>query len=227
LKLLVDGDIVAYTAAFHTQSKENTQEEAVRKMDSTIRWSLAKTNASEYQVYLTGKGNFRFQVAKSYKAQRTAPKPALLPFCREHLRWEWGAIVSDGEEADDLIAIEAARLGYENCIVASVDKDFLQLGVPVYNWRKDELVEVTKGDGLKFFYTQCLMGDSADNVVGIPGVGVKGAEKHLEGLTEERDLYEACLSLYLEKGLTAQDLTDNARLLWLRRKPNEMWEPPE
>jgi len=227
LKLLIDGDIVTYQAAFHAQANDNTEEEARRKMDSTIRWSIAKTNASSYQVYLTGKGNFRYEVRKSYKGNRTAPKPLLLPFCREYLQWEWGAIMSQGEEADDLIAIEAARLGYENCIIASIDKDFLQIPVPMYNWQKDTLVEVTKEEGLRFFYKQCLMGDVADNVGGIAGVGPKGAEIALEGITDEKDLYNACLYMYKGRGMSEQDLIDNARLLWLRRKPNEMWEPPE
>ena len=226
MKLLIDGDIVAYTSAFHAKANNNTQEEAKHKTDSTIRWSIAKTEASSYQVYLTGKDNFRYEVAKTYKAQRTAPKPSLLPWCREYLRWEWGAIVSQGEEADDLIAIEVARMNYEGCIVASVDKDFLQLGVPMYNWRKDETISPTKEEGLQFFYKQCLMGDMADNVKGIPGVGPKGAEIALDGITDEKDLYNACLYMYKGKGMSEQDLIDNARLLWLRREPNQMWEPP-
>jgi len=49
----------------------------------------------------------------------------------------------------------------------------------------------------------------------------------LEGITDEKDLYNACLYMYKGRGMSEQDLIDNARLLWLRRKPNEMWEPPE
>lgn len=226
MKLLVDGDIVAYTSAFHAKANNNTQEEAKHKIDSTIRWSIVKTEASSYQVYLTGKDNFRYEVAKTYKAQRTAPKPSLLPWCREYLRWEWGAVVSQGEEADDLIAIEVARMGYQGCVIASVDKDFLQLGVPMYNWRKDEMISPTREEGLQFFYKQCLMGDAADNVKGIPGVGPKGAEKALEGLIFEKDLYDKTLWMYEENGLGAEDLTNNARLLWLRRYKDQTWEPP-
>ena len=39
---------------------------------------------------------------------------------------KYQAIISEGEEADDLIAKEAARLNYKAC-VASVDKDMLQI----------------------------------------------------------------------------------------------------
>lgn len=225
--VLFDGDILAYTAAFHAKAGDNTQEEAKAKMDSTIRWTLSQLSASDYKVFLTGANNFRYEVNKTYKAQRTTPKPSLLPWCREYLRWEWGATVSDGEEADDLIAMEAASMGYQGCVIASVDKDFLQVPVPLYNFRKGELTQVTPEEGLRFFYKQCIMGDAADNVKGIPGVGPVGANKALEGLTHELDLYRTTLDLYTQNGLSAEDLTNNARLLWLRRKPNEMWEPPE
>ena len=226
-KLLVDGDIVAYTSAFHAKANNNTQEEAKHKIDSTIRWSIAKTEASSYQVYLTGKDNFRYEVAKTYKAQRTAPKPSLLPWCREYLRWEWGAVVSQGEEADDLIAIEVARMDYQGCVIASVDKDFLQLGVPMYNWRKDEMISPTREEGLQFFYKQCIMGDAVDGVKGVIGIGPKGAEKILGEEVDGRKLYEKCLITYLENGMTDEDLLNNARLLWLRRYEGEMWTPPK
>lgn len=225
--VLMDGDILAYTAAFHAKANNNTQEEAKHKIDSTIRWTLAQLNASEYKVYLTGKGNFRYEVNKTYKAHRIAPKPSLLPWCREYLRWEYKAIVSEGEEADDLIAMEAARMNYQGCVIASVDKDFLQVPVPIYNFRKGGLTNVSPEEGLRFFYLQCIMGDGADNIKGIPGVGIKGAEKALEGIVFEKDLYDKTLWLYEEHGLNAEDLTSNARLLWLRRYENEMWEPPE
>ena len=224
--VLFDGDIISYTSAFHAQASENTQEEAKRKIDSTIRWTLALLDATEYKVFLTGKGNFRYEVNKTYKAQRTAPKPSLLPWCREYLRWEWGAVVGQGEEADDLIAMEAARMNYQGCVIASVDKDFLQVPVPMYNFRKGELTQVSPEEGIRFFYKQCIMGDSADGVKGIPGVGPVGAEKALEGVVGEKNLYNTVLRLYEEHGLSADDLTSNARLLWLRRKPNEMWKPP-
>ena len=225
-KLLIDGDVVAYTASFHARSGNNTEEEAKDKIDTTIKWSLHRTQATSYQVYLTGKGNFRYEVNKTYKAHRPTEKPLLLPFCRNHQQWEWGAVVSQGEEADDLIAMEAARMNYQGCIIASVDKDFLQVPVPMYNWRKDTLTETTPEEAVKFFYKQILMGDSADGVKGCPRIGPKGADNLLHGLWDEATMYSVCVDSYIKAGLTEQDVINNARLLWLRREPDEMWEPP-
>ena len=78
-------------------------------------------------------------------------------------------------------------------------------------------------DGNKFFYTQILTGDSADNIKGIRRVGPVKAGKILEGLTTEQELYEACVKAY--DGDTERVL-ENARLLWLRRYEGELWNAP-
>lgn len=236
--LLVDGDVIVYTAAFHVARKQKESEEtgepldhppdklAEYKIDNTISACITATGATSYKVYLTGKGNFRYAITKTYKEHRKAEKPLLFDHCRNHIQFSHNAIVSNGEEADDLIAIEAARMGYEGCVITSIDKDFLQVPVPMYNWKRGELTPVSEVDGIRFFYQQCLEGDRADNVEGIKGVGPKTALKWLEGLGNEKDLYKTVLEKYKGAGMTEQDLTDNARLLWLRREPDEMWEPP-
>lgn len=53
-----------------------------------------------------------------------------------------------------------------------------------------------KGSGLKFFYSQILTGDSADNYRGILGLGKTAALNALDGCTSEKELYNAVLSLY-------------------------------
>jgi len=69
-----------------------------------------------------------------------------------------------------------------------------------------------------------LTGDTADNIPGVKGVGPKKAEKAYEGCTNEEEYFDAALKMY-DGDLDA--LVENARLLWLRRKPEEMWEPPK
>jgi 5'-3' exonuclease len=76
---------------------------------------------------------------------------------------------------------------------------------------------------MKFFYTQLLTGDTADNIKGVKGIGPKKADKILDGLVAEADLYKAVEEHYE----TLDELIENARLLWLRRFEGQMWEPPE
>ncbi len=83
---------------------------------------------------------------------------------------------------------------------------------------------VSDFDGKKFFYTQILTGDRADNIVGLYGVGPKKAEKMLADCETEADMYEECLHQY---GGEEDRVIENARLLWLRREPDQLWEPPK
>lgn len=225
----MDGDIVAYRCAF--SAKGGPEGEALSKTDTLVNYILEQTIAhpfpctSEYHVYLTGSDNFRYEIAKSYpyKANRTAQeKPEHLGAVRQYLQETRPTTVSYGEEADDLISI-AATLGGPDTIIASIDKDFLQVPCKHYNFVKDEWTTVTPEEGIKFFYTQVLTGDAVDNIKGLHRVGPVKASKILEGLTTEQELYKACLDAY---DGDVERVLENARLLWLRRYEGEMWECP-
>ena len=75
-----------------------------------------------------GKGNFRYDIAVTaeYKGNRKdVEKPQHLEAIRKHMIKNWEAIVSKGEEADDLIGIAATEGGKES-IVVSIDKDMVR-----------------------------------------------------------------------------------------------------
>lgn len=221
--VLVDGDVVAYRCSW--SANEEDEEQAIEKVDGLmddIRFATT-SREEDMEVYLTGSGNFRYEVNPSYKANRSElNRPAHLNAVRRHIIDNWGAVVSEGQEADDLIAIRAAELGY-NCIIASIDKDFQQIPCRHYNTSRGEWSFVDPFQAHVFFYTQMLTGDRADNVEGIYGVGPKKAAKVLEGCTTEEELYAAVLDRYNND---EERVINTARLLWLRRKEGEMWLPP-
>ena len=226
-KVLVDGDIVAYRAAFSTQ--DMLPQDAENKTDELMDYILGETlmfyDSEDYRVFLTGSGNFRYDIAKSfpYKGNRSGvEKPIHLYVTRERLVSKWGAIVSEGEEADDLIAIAATEYGPDT-IVASVDKDMLQIPCKHFNFTTGVWTTVTEFEGLRSFYKQILTGDRADNIVGLYRVGPVKAEKMLQDCDTEDDLWDAVLKAYdgdLER------VVENARLLWLRREEGQIWQPP-
>tara|TARA_R110000772_G_scaffold7145_3_gene24479 strand:+ start:1618 stop:2337 length:720 start_codon:yes stop_codon:yes gene_type:complete len=228
-KVLVDGDIIAYRAAFATQ--DDLPKDAEEKVDDLMSYVLDETvdlpfpSKWEYQAYLTGKTNFRFDIAKSYpyKGNRKATeKPKHLGVTRDHMVNRYGAVISVNEEADDLISKAAAELNY-NCVVASIDKDMLQLPCWHFNFNRGEWTKVSVFEGTKFFYTQILTGDAADNIKGLRGIGPKKAEKLLASCNTEDSLWEACVKAY---DGDIDRIIENARLLWLRREEEEIWEPP-
>jgi DNA polymerase-1 len=136
---------------------------------------------------------FRKELATDYKANR-APMP---PDLAEQIPWVHEACEAMGVpiltyerfEADDVIgtlATKAADAGFEVAIVTG-DKDFFQLvhdGITVYNPRDDGTWFDADGVREKFGVAPervidvlALMGDSIDNIKGVPGIGDKGAKE--------------------------------------------------
>ena len=223
--ILIDGDIIAYRAGFSSNDLEATDAEA--KVDELIDTIIEDTEfiSTDYQVYLTGKGNFRFDIAQTlpYKGNRKdAVKPIHLQHIRDYMMTKYEATVSEGEEADDLIAIAATKIGMK-AVVASIDKDMLQIPCFHYNLTRRELSAVGEFSGTKFFYTQILTGDKADNIKGLHRCGPVKAGKILAECDTEMKLWDACLEAY--EGDTER-VIENARLLWLRREVDQLWEPP-
>ena len=226
-KVLIDGDIVAYRSAFATQDlfPKDAEEKAEILLDYILEETLEFPTPDQYEIYLTGSGNFRHQIAKSYEYKgnrKSAEKPIHLYHIRQYMVDKFDAIVSEGEEADDLIAIEATRLGPDT-VVASIDKDMLQIPCHHFNFGKNEWKAVDEWSGLRFFYNQILTGDRADNIVGLYRVGPVKATKMLSEAKTEQDLWEACVKAY---DGDVDRVIENARLLWLRRTEGEIWQPP-
>ena len=223
--ILIDGDIVAYRCAFkcNDESAKTACYTTGSFLSDLVSDLYTKIDGEpDYRVYLTGKGNFRNDIAVTapYKGNRKdKEKPVHLQAIRKYLIEEWNAVVSENEEADDLIAIDATS--NPDSIIVSLDKDFLQVPCKHYNFNKRTLSSVNEKEGMLFFYRQIIMGDKADNIVGVYGIGDKKSQKLLEGLSEI-EMFNKCVEL-LE---SEERVIENARLLWLRREPNQTWERP-
>jgi hypothetical protein len=176
-----------------------------------------------WELFLTGKGNFRNDIAVTvpYKGNRAKlKKPVHLETLRQFLQQEWNASVAEGQEADDAIAIRATDLG-DAGIIVSLDKDFDQVQGWHYNFVKDDLYYVTAEEGLLNFYMQFLTGDRIDNIVGVKGIGPVKANKLLTNAEGDRGMFAVCV-----EHLGYDRAVENGRLLYLRRKENELWMPP-
>jgi 5'-3' exonuclease len=227
-ELLIDGDIICYRAAFSAQ--DGSPQDAERTANNLIEYTWEQTldmpfpSPDDYHVYLTGPTNFRKEVAKTaeYKGNRSQDRPIHLDHVKQYLQGKHPTTVSVNEEADDLISIEATSYG-SDAIIASIDKDFLQVACKHFNFVTGKWKTVEPFDGLRFFYSQVLTGDAVDNIKGLYRVGPKTAEKMLKYCKTEQELYEACVYAY---GGDTDRVLENARLLWLRRYEGEMWTPP-
>ncbi|MCM2343474.1 MAG: DNA polymerase I [Alphaproteobacteria bacterium] len=141
-------------------------------------------------IFDAARKNFRYDIYPEYKANRDETPADLIPqfgLIREATRaFGIPALELEGFEADDLIAAyarEALAQGKKVTIVGS-DKDLMQLmreGVRMYEPIKGRyltLEDVHDKFGVtpdKVTDVQALVGDSSDNVPGVPGIGVKTA----------------------------------------------------
>ena len=225
MKLLIDGDPLTYQAAFSQDGQ--TVGGICDKLDKIIEEILQATNPyatkEDYQIFLTGKGNFRNEVSDTYKMNRVGrEKPLLLGFARQYLIDTYGATVSEGQEADDDIAIEATRL-YPDCVIVSVDKDFRTIPSTIYNPRRQSWEKITEEAATFNFYEQVLTGDAVDHVIGLYKVGPKTAQKMLSECQTDVEMFKVCVEAYEND---VERVIMNARLLWLRRQENQVWMPP-
>jgi len=218
---LIDGDIVAYRCSAACESEPLNQ--AIRTMEGFLYDMLMDlsdhvTELTDNRIYLTGKGNFRYLVCADYKAQRKdKPKPKHLDALRQHLIENFDASVSDGQEADDDIAIAATELSHN--VICSTDKDFLQVSTNHYNFVKKSFRWQSPFEADLFFWTQMLTGDRVDNVKGIHGIGPVKAEKLLQDCVDAKAMRQTVQAIYNDDGRFLK----NGKLLWLRRYPNEEW----
>ncbi len=139
-------------------------------------------------IFDAGRLTFRNEMYPQYKAQRPEPPPELVPqfaLVRDATAaFGVPAIELPGWEADDLIAAYACTVaaGGGRCTVVSSDKDLMQLirpGIDMLDPIKQKPIgeaEVRERFGVgpdKVIEVQALMGDSVDNVPGVPGIGPK------------------------------------------------------
>jgi DNA polymerase I len=197
---LVDGSGYIFRAYHRLPPLTNKHGEPVGAVYgyTTMLWKLAdelhKADGPTHLavIFDASAKSFRNDMYDEYKANRPPPPDDLVPqfpMIRDATRaFSLPCLEEDGVEADDLIASyakAALREGWSVTIVSS-DKDLMQLiepGLDLYdtmNNRRLGAEHVVEKFGVgpdKLGDVLALMGDSVDNVPGVPGVGPKTASK--------------------------------------------------
>ncbi len=193
-------------------------------------------------------GTFRSEIDPAYKTNREAAPDDFHPQverCLELLRaMDIPILGVEGAEADDVIATLARRLEREHddlfVTVISADKDLAQIIGPrteIYDPQRDTTrvpEDIFKTEGVQpehVIDVLSLMGDSVDNIPGIPGIGPKTAAKlvlqygSIEGLYEHLDEIKGKRRENLEGALDR--LMQNRELVRLRDDLDFPFELPD
>jgi len=261
MKALIDFDVFLYSCGFAAQKtcwydeKENFYNkkrdapedveldnvlyvEPVENALNSVKMLLSKimkdTKADGYVGYITGPGNFREEVAitKPYKGNRKADKPFHYQSIKTYLLDHTNCRVVKGIEADDMLGIEQCNSD-EPTVICSIDKDLDMIPGWHYNWNAESLYYMDEESSYNFFLYQMLVGDSVDNIVGVPKVGDKKA-KEMEKLNNVEEKEDFVWGLYVEyfnkwyehnpecaESLAREMYNENEQLLWIMRDPNE------
>lgn len=219
---LIDMDLVCYRCA--ASAEQDDVGIAIYRMNELLDQILAKTEATAYRAFLTGKKNFRKEIYPEYKANRKQPKPRHLAECREYACEQMSAEITEHNlEADDYLGIYQT----DDTIICSLDKDLLQVAGKHFRWeisgagwtKPDTFLEQTELEGLRLFYEQCLKGDTSDNVKGVAKIGEAKAKKLLADCTTEKEMLDVVLSKYDHE----EEFMLNAQCLWILRSFDEYY----
>ncbi|TSB05122.1 DNA polymerase I [Sphingorhabdus contaminans] len=200
---LVDGSAYIFRAYHRLPPLTNIHGEPVGAVYgyTTMLWKLAddlhQADGPTHMAVVLDKSSqsFRNEIYDLYKANRPEPPEDLrpqFPMIRDATRaFSLPLIEEENVEADDMIASyakAACAAGWHVTIVSS-DKDLMQLVEPcvdMFDTMKNERIraeEVFEKFGVgpeKVGDVLALMGDSVDNVPGVPGVGPKTATKLIQ-----------------------------------------------
>lgn len=256
--LIVDGHAYAYRAFHAIRELRSPAGQPTNAIYGFIKM-LAKMRATLLPTHLIvvwdgGLSAERMTALPEYKAQRPEMPVDLAPQIDEIIRYLEAANIAsfcgEGVEADDYIACLARRgLDAEmEVIIASSDKDFMQLvlpGIGLLNpndktpvvWTAEHVRAKTGVEPSQIVDWLSLVGDSVDNIPGVPGVGAKTAADLLREFGSVAALYERLSEVKSERlrsALTAaaDAVRRNRDLVRLREdlpcefSPEEMAEQP-
>lgn len=215
-------------------------QEGYTNIDNTVRYLKFNLKPSKVVVYLSNEDKLthhRYQLeglAKPYKGNRP-PKPVRYKEMRNYLMRKYKAIVSHCGEADDILGIEQTS----DTVICSIDKDLLQIAGLHWNIAKGIAIKVLApgelnlfyrvkpdgrkqaeiyGTGFKWFCAQMIMGDTVDNIPGIPRQGAVAAYKALADCETEQDCWERIKRCYLAVDLSKEYFIQHCYLLWIARE---------
>ena len=212
--MLIDGNSIAYRAFFALPLLNNDKgvhTNAIYGFTMMLNKMLEEEKPTHILVaFDAGKTTFRHETFKEYKGGRQKTPPELseqFPFIRELLdAYSIKRYELPNYEADDIIgtlSLQAEKDDYEVMIVSG-DKDLTQLSTEqttVHITRKGitDIEEYTPAHiqekygitPLQIIDMKGLMGDSSDNIPGIPGVGEKTALKLLHQFGSVENVLES------------------------------------
>jgi 5'-3' exonuclease len=230
----IDGDVAYHASMWGAENIDQAKE----NLKSIISATHEDIFAEDYIIALGGPNNFREEFYSEYKKSpsRVKSRNNKPSFADELKEWffttklyENHRVIAVGYEADDLLRIwsnQAIEAGID-FIVCSIDKDLNC--IPGKHVGRGPVYIITEEEADKHYWKQVLMGDSVDNIPGIPNIGTKKADAILESCDNKNKRKAAVIEAYKEHyGANWENyLLCNGRLIHIWRKMNDYFKIPQ
>lgn len=232
---LIDGSgfiFRAYHALPPLSRTDGTPVNAVLGFVNMLTKLLLDQNAHQLAVVFdAGRTNFRHELYPEYKSNRRETPPDLIPqfpLIREACSaLGVPSVEREGFEADDLIATLASQGKHEglDIVIVSSDKDLMQLvddTTRLLDPMKNAIIgpkDVLEKFGVlpeKVCDVQALMGDSSDNIPGVPGIGPKTAAQLIRNFGSLESVLDRCHEI--AQISRRQKIIDHADMALLSKK---------
>lgn len=234
----IDADILAYQCGGNEDTDVATSR---RILKSKIDLFKDAAGAEGVLLHMTASGSTKGHRAliaytKPYQGQRKGHRPKNWQYLRDYMAEGLAGPIKQwfDREADDGFGFISMNCPLD--VIATRDKDMRMLPGWHLNWDTYELVKVEPDQfaleaggklyGHKWFWTQMLWGDAADNIPGLPkhpdfprGVGEVAASKLLAFADDDDSAAMAVAQAYKAHygAEWAERFCEQASLLWIRR----------
>ena len=215
--IILDADGFSYIFS-HTNKETpvDSPQIVTQQINEFMEQIITNTQATGYVGFLSMRGytfrhlstlqeTYGIDTPKIYKGNRGAATPEYTQqwgaVVNSHLRHKWKFnMVSGILEVDDAVAIRAKsyRAAGIDYVIVGNDKDLYQIPGKHYSYRTHKMIEISPEEAELNKYTQVLVGDSTDNITGIPGTGPKTAEKILSASPNSATLKYVVLQEFIK-----------------------------
>lgn len=228
---LIDGSgylFRAYYAIRHLSSPSGFPTNAIYGVTQMLLKLLRDQQPDHLAVVFdVGRETFRTELYPEYKANRAAMpddlRPQIEPLKELIRAFNIPVLEKKGFEADDLIGTIAVRCrnAGQPVVVVTGDKDLMQIvgsGITLLDTMKDkrtDRAEVIEKFGVppeRVIDVLALMGDSSDNIPGVPGIGEKTACKLIQEFGSLEELLLRSNEVKGKNGERLREFADQARL---------------
>ena len=200
--VLIDGHSILHRAFYGVPDLTNTEGLHTNAIYGflNIMFKILDEEKAQYLAvaFDLSAPTFRHKIYAEYKGTRKAMPEELreqVPVIKEVLTaMEIPLLQKEGYEADDLLGTIAKRMEKDGLVVSVIsgDRDLLQLatdkikiripktkrtGTEIEDYNTEDVIEKYQVTPQQFIEVKALMGDTSDNVPGLPGVGEKTATK--------------------------------------------------